>query len=348
MILIRSPNIQTNKACKQAESNKMKTRKYILKIPRELLAKIDTIKGDKIIVAAKKTYSFENIANGALKKLGISISPDETIICPDKPILPNIKNGRASKHNRIGYEIIHKDQPMESFTVIMTVPNFGDPGKGYHDIPQFRHRYPRTIIPELAAHLIIKLVHTDPNNKLATFSFRVSHEPNRKDKTFKLDLLHCMNLLLENTGAINVGDPDKCETDIIPITEVPWEIFPPGSYEDRERKFFGKQTPTQEEKNSFREIDEFLHSLNPSSMIQGGFSLNKYLGALISEKLIVFDCPKLGNALYILKNDWEFVSKHSRREILSGKLGNDFERIVHTPGWQIRAKIQINKLRKQQ
>ena len=45
----------------------MKTRKYILKIPCELLAKINTIKGDKITIAAKKKYTFESIANGALK-----------------------------------------------------------------------------------------------------------------------------------------------------------------------------------------------------------------------------------------------------------------------------------------
>ena len=276
----------------------MKTRKYILKIPCELLAKINTIKGDKITIADKKKYTFESIANGADGSNEGTVTwhtmnlnmPREENRCPDKPILPDIKNGRASKHNRIGYEIIHKDQPMESFTVIMTVPNFGDPSKGYHDVQQTRYRYPRTIIPELAAHLIIKLVHTDPKNKLATFSSRVSHEPNRKDKNFKLDLLHCMNLLLENTGTINVGDPAKCEADIIPTTEVPWEIFPPGSYEYRERKFFGKQTPTPNEKESFRVIDEFLHSLNPRSMIQGGFSQNKYLGALLSENLIVFDC----------------------------------------------------------
>ena len=73
-------------------------------------------------------------------------------------------------------------------------------------------------------------------------------------------------------------------------------------------------------------------------MVQGGFSRNKYFGAKLAEDLVVFDCPKLGNALYILHKDWEFISQHSRRELLSGKLGGDFERVVYTPGWQSRAK----------
>ena len=63
-----------------------------------------------------------------------------------------------------------------------------------------------------------------------------------------------------------------------------------------------------------------------------------FFGAKLAEDLVVFDCPKLGNALYILHKDWEFISQHSRRELLSGKLGGDFERVVHTPGWQSRAK----------
>lgn len=323
----------------------MKRRKNIRKIPSEILSKINKIKNNKVVVAAKRAYAIEHIRNGQLKHLGITIAPDGSIICPADPILPASTVGHTSKHNRIGYIIVHRELPMEPFFVTMTVPNFGDPSKGYHDIVQTRYRYPRTLIPELTAHIIVRPMGTDPSKTYATFAFQIDYEPDRNDRSFRFDLLHCLNLLLENTGAIDVGDPAKGGSDIIPITEVPWEIFPPGTYESCRCKFFGRRTPTPEEEKAFREIETFLRSLKPKYMVQGGFSQNKYLGALISDDLVVFDCPKLGNALYILHKDWEFISKHSRREILSGRLGADFERIMHRPGWQTRAKSMIDMMR---
>lgn len=322
----------------------MKRRKNIRRIPSEILSKIDKIENDKIVVAAKRAYTIESIRNGHLKHLGIGIVPDGTVIGPNEPILPASMVGRASKHNRIGYTIVHRELPMEPFTVTMSVPNFGDPSRGYHDVIQTRYRYPRTFIPELTAHIVVRPLGIDPTKTYATFAFRLDYELNKKDSSFSFDLLHCLNLLLENTGAIDVGDPDKGGDDIIPITEVPWEIFPAGTYESCKRKFFGRRTPSQDEENAFREIDTFLRSLTPKSMVQGGFSQNKYLGAMISEDLVVFDCPKLGNALYILHKDWEFISKHSRREILTGRLGRDFERVLHRTGWQARAKNIIDTM----
>ena len=209
----------------------MKKRKNIRRIPTEILAKLDKIENDKIIVAAKRAYTIESIKNGHLKHLGIKIAPDGTVIGPSEPILPASSVGRASKHNRIGYTIVHRELLMEPFTVTMTVPNFGDPSKGYHDVIQTRYRYPRTFIPELSAHITVQLLEVDPTKTYATFALGLDYELNKNDRTFSFDLLHCLNLLLENTGAIDVGDPDKEGADIIPITEVPWEIFPPGTYE---------------------------------------------------------------------------------------------------------------------
>ena len=85
--------------------------------------------------------------------------------------------------------------------------------------------------------------------------------------------------------------------------------------------------------------------LHPIALIKGGFSKNMYFGAKIKDDLIVFDCPRIGNAIYILHKDWEFVSKHSRRELLSGKLGVDFERIRHSGNWEIAALTLINSLK---
>lgn len=316
----------------------MKRRTNIRRIPDDILSKVNNIRNNRIVVAAKRAYAIDSIKRGDLKHLGVKIAADGSVICPDEPILPAASNGRTSKHNRVGYVQIHRELPMEPFFVTMTVPNFGDYSKGCHDITQTRYRYPRTFIPELSVHIIIRLLESESTESYPTFLFRLDYEPDKNDTTFNFDLLHCLNLLLENTRAVDVGDPENSDEDIIPTTELPWEIFPPGTYESCERKFFGRRTPTQEEKNTFREIDTFLRSLNPMSMVQGGFSRNKYFGAKLAEDLVVFDCPKLGNALYILHKDWEFISQHSRRELLSGKLGGDFERVVHTPGWQSRAK----------
>ena len=123
-----------------------------------------------------------------------------------------------------------------------------DYSKGCHDITQTRYRYPRTFIPELSVHIIIRLLESESTESYPTFLFRLDYEPDKNDTTFNFDLLHCLNLLLENTGAVDVGDPENSEEDIIPTTELRWEIFPPGTYESCERKFFGRRTPTQEER----------------------------------------------------------------------------------------------------
>jgi hypothetical protein len=47
-----------------------------------------------------------------------------------------------------------------------------------------------------------------------------------------------------------------------------------------------------------------------------------------------------GNALYVLYADWQDVSKRSRLQLLRGTTEN-FDRVVHTEGWEGRFESHI-------
>ncbi len=45
-----------------------------------------------------------------------------------------------------------------------------------------------------------------------------------------------------------------------------------------------------------------------------------------------------GNALYTMFEDWQTLSQKSRIELLSGRYGKNFERVVHKKGWKERVR----------
>ena len=49
---------------------------------------------------------------------------------------------------------------------------------------------------------------------------------------------------------------------------------------------------------------------------------------------LVFENVEYGNAIYVMFDNWEELSQKSRVDLLSGKFGENFERVVHTGDWQ--------------
>ena len=53
-----------------------------------------------------------------------------------------------------------------------------------------------------------------------------------------------------------------------------------------------------------------------------------------------------GNAIYVMFEDWEELSKRSRLELLRDRNGAAFERIVHRPGWKDALTTIVNDRRR--
>ena len=56
-------------------------------------------------------------------------------------------------------------------------------------------------------------------------------------------------------------------------------------------------------------------------LIKGTNSFSSYIGALYADDLVVFENMNYGNALYVLYDDWQDVSKRSRTRTSPWHLG---------------------------
>lgn len=79
-------------------------------------------------------------------------------------------------------------------------------------------------------------------------------------------------------------------------------------------------------------IDRFdkVESLEPINRLIGTSGLQRYIGYQFGPDFVAFENPRVGNALYVLRGDWEALSKLSRTELLASRQG-EFDRITHTP-----------------
>ena len=71
-----------------------------------------------------------------------------------------------------------------------------------------------------------------------------------------------------------------------------------------------------------------------------------YFGAKFGDNIVAFKSIDYGNAIYILFDNWQEISKMSRIDILK-RHEHDFVRIIHKKGWEKTLKRQIEELREQ-
>ena len=122
---------------------------------------------------------------------------------------------------------------------------------------------------------------------------------------------------------------------------VEWDILPPGSVDEVLTRLFRGRVPSAEERDTVKERYEFFTSLNPQKLVYGNSGFQRYFGAMVRPDLVVFENVKYGNAIYIMFGSWGELSKKSRVELLSGRCGNGFERVVHTSSWKERVKSLV-------
>jgi hypothetical protein len=69
--------------------------------------------------------------------------------------------------------------------------------------------------------------------------------------------------------------------------------------------------------------------------------MRNYFGVKFSDRLIAFENLEYGNAIYLLFEDWQELSRLSRTELLQ-RPGNLFYRIKHRFGWQTKLAQIVN------
>ncbi len=220
-------------------------------------------------------------------------------------------------------------------TYSFDVPNYGDWGRGSHEVEFERKIYRREYIAPRLLTIKIELIGQElKNGKMFVFKFTIDHVLNKQSKKFNEFLLADLNLLQENVGVIDIFPSDATISDYLKTIYVEWEILPPGEREETiSRIYSGFKSSSEDLRKKLYSRYDLLTKLNPVSYIRGTNGFSRYFGAKFTDKLVAFENLEYGNAIYVMFEEWEKLSRMSRIDLLSSKI-NGFTRIVHRKGWE--------------
>lgn len=318
---------------------------HFRRIPDHISRELNGIKAPFVVVSTTLKLSFDDIARGKYRKLGITMRDGQ--VSHTTSLVPYVANGYYSKYNRYGRELELKHLPKVYKTYHWQTPNFGDPSKGYHDNSRTVLTWQRKFIaPREWAFSLQVLKQTDD---FILMKVSVNMIFDRNQQSFNDDLFFAIDLLQENTGDCHVFDANATNDDYLRVTKLGWEIFPPGSLDRAVEKVKSQIRNLTPEK--VRRIDDrakFMERLKPVEILVGVGMNSKYFGAKFRDDLVAFENVDYGNAVYLLFGNWEELSKKSRTEILQ-RPDEDFVRIPHTRYWKMNMISELKRrLRKRQ
>jgi len=291
-------------------------------------------------VACVKRLSRQDIESYG--HLNLKIVDGELVIPAPAP--PPATSGKYSSTNVNGDEVVRRDLPMYTKSYVMQAPDWN--GYGTHDVWIDREVYHRDFIPPKEVSLSIELLGQEPDGSQFTVKFGIDEVLNRTDADFETELLFNLNILQENVGAVSLFASTATLAQYLETIRVDWEILPPGNVDEVIRRMLqGKRPVSPEKQVVMRERLTVLERMRPQHYIAGTNEFLRYFGAKFEEDFIVFENLNYGNALYIMHEDWETLSRKSRTDLLKGPR-DGFERIPHTEGWGANLSAYLRKHRR--
>lgn len=321
-------------------------KKNILKVPDYIIKKLDTINTDYISVSVSVNLKSSDFTKPQYSNLHLKYVNEK--LHYNEEFLPNINNGRYSKKNINGYKgKALKDLPKVFKTYYAGQRHyFGNPDRDTFSLFITKLVWQRKIYEPKEWSIVTELINTTENNGDSIYTLKVSIDQmfDKRDSNFNEDLLFALNLLLENIGHFDVFGSTATNEEYLKTTIVNWEFFPLGHRANAENAVRqGIHLTSEIEKNITERVD-FLEKMQPIEYVVGVCLNKRYLGAKFSDKLVVFENIKYGNAIYILFDNWEEISKLSRTEIMQLQK-KEYIRIPHRKNWQKEVTAVVDELR---
>ena len=319
----------------------MGKKKNFRKVPKKLLRRLEEVQGDFVEVGVTSRITLREVILGDWEHLGIKFDND-TLIVPSEQT-PASGNGVTSKVNVEGRVVVRKDLPKEWKTYDVDVPSWGG---GTHTVYWDREVYQRDNIPPYLTRLEMLVLNEEKGDEPAfLIKFRLLDVLDKNDFDFEKDLLFMINLLQENVGNADIFKANAKDLEYLKTQYVDWEIFPTGEKEQTISKFANnKKKITKSLMSRIEERYDFLMEFEPTAFIRGSNGFKNYFGAKFGDDFVVFENIDYGNAVYILQDDWEELSKLSRVELMK-KFKGQHDRITHTKGWKSKLKEKIVNLK---
>lgn len=255
---------------------------------------------------------------------------DITISEVDKSFMPSPLIGKNTMRNADGEYLPDKSKEKEIAYRPHEYSLEGWDGKTHSGICYVPYeRYPKKFIQPYGLEMII----SNQNNTKYIYIFNVFKKSVSSDEKIKF----AANLMLEvfhtvDTLTLNEDNQFIKNT---PIEKVNWLIFPPGSKISEEIQKNIKQSISKTEIKFIQKRIEWLQSKSPTSIKEG---LGGYTGYLVFEfkkpkhNIYVIDSMIYGKATYIFEDNWENVSRLTKKEIIQNNLAKD--RIIHNNSWE--------------
>ncbi|MFK4794950.1 hypothetical protein [Sphingobium sp. ZW T5_29] len=321
-----------------------------LKVPPKVVASLGKIEGRLVQVAATKRVHRQDIEAGIYAHVGLIIDAAGNVTAKQGN-LPRIDAGKWSARNAFGWEIVRDDLPMTTKSYSFEAPNFGDAARNGTSMRVIqREVYQRQVFEPRG--LLIDTNVMDDRGDIIVVQFALNELLDRDHTEFDRLFLWSLNVLQENTGVTDVYSSNATREDFLGSILLAWEVFPPGSVDEVIARL-AKSPPYAANAPDFekhvRDRVALFEQLKPTSYLRGQGGFGSYFGAQFADDLVVFENLRYGNAIYVLYENWEDVSKRSRLDLLRD---NDaqFDRIPHVADWQDRlralVRFQLQKRRR--
>lgn len=307
-------------------------RKNFRKLPNGILARTQLLMGDKIVVGCVKQYSPKELRAGKLKQFGIVIDSAGRAQTNGAQVVPPETAGKYSLRNKCGWERVNRDLPK----VIREIPfHVKDWHGNWHSGTYPRECYAVEFIKPTNIKIEARIQSLVEN--IVVVAFRLSEVLDKASPDFNDKLLNGVNIMFENVGAYGVELEKTPLSEFVNLIRVPWRIFPVGTCDlDSMCKIIVRgrtDNEIEKAKQIIKERLEFLQSLGAKTFIQGTDAFGGYIGAELQNQVFVFDNTQYGNAAYVLKGEWEVLSKKTR-----GVLRKDFHDkavcVPHNGDWK--------------
>jgi hypothetical protein len=318
-------------------------KKNIRKIPKAVRNKLRNLRGRDIVAGCARQFSAEALREGALAHLQLNLRDDG--LHYTERIVPPSSQGKYSARNVEGYEVVRRDLPIETHHHAAEAPNWGDSYYGTHTVWLPHKAYPKDFHPPRELEIILHCPDTELTRSSFVIAARVDEVLSQSATDFDERLLADLNLLQENIGACGAEPADSSLVDYARTLHLSWDILPPGSRDEALERLFRGRRPTQVQRDTAASRYDFFQSLQPRQIIVGTSGFRRYFGALLEDDLVVFENTQYGNAVYVMYENWEELSQRGRIELLSGRLGNQFDRVVHSGGWQAEVRLLVEAKR---
>lgn len=317
-------------------------KKNILKIPPSVNKKLETLQGQDIVAGCAVQYTADALRDGALAHLKVELR-DSGLHVPEH-IVPSASQGRFSYRNIHGHEKVRDDLPVQVLHHPVETPSWGVTYRT-HTVWLPHKAYPKDFYPPRVNAITLHCSDTSAACSSFAIAARVNEVLSPASPDFDKHLLENLNLLQENFGTCGIEPADTSVDEYTRTLRLSWDILPPGSREEAIQRLFRGRRPTQEQQEVAESRYDFFQSLNPRQIIIGSSEFRRYFGAKLEDNLVVFENIQYGNAVYVMYENWEVLSQLSRLQLLTGRLGEQFDRVEHRDGWQRKVRLFVDAKR---